>query len=89
MLMRLRNELLFRFLLDGAQRIELAVQNQCTAAIRARKLVEVGLSIALGVDGTAHNLHATRSEQRLEPILRTHYVGHEFGIHIGMRSELA
>ena len=50
---------------------------------------KVRLSIALRVDGTAHDLHATGSEQRLEPILGTHHIGHELGIHIGMRSELA
>ena len=59
-----------------------------SAAIKARKLLEVGLSIALRVDSTAHDLHSARKEQRLEPILGTHHVGHELGIHIGC-SELA
>jgi len=49
---------IFGLFLDGARRIELAVQDECTALIRLCKLVEVGLSIALRVDGTAHNLDA-------------------------------
>ncbi len=47
------------------------------------------MSIALGVDGAAHDLDSTRPEQGFESILRTHHIGHELGIHIGMGSELA